>query len=116
MYELGYKAKAYYRDSNGVKILARLRAKEHYPTEEEARANASFPETIEVNGVVAYLGEVEVKLYKYQTDVCPDGYCVCPRCYGTGVYDGRSNWTDAYGVKVCFRCEGLGIVKAKPKK
>lgn len=117
MFELGYKATVYYRDSEGCRILAKYRAKEHYPTEEEAikMAEAEFPETIENNGIKAYRCEIEAKCYKYPTDTCPDGYRVCPRCYGTGVYDGASHYHDNQGVKYCFKCEGMGVIKLKKR-
>lgn len=117
MFELGYKAVVYYRDKEGFRILAKYRSKAHYPTYEEAveKAKGECPETIELNGRTAYRGNIEAKCYKYETDTCPEGYCVCPRCNGTGVYDAPSNYTDEHGVKYCFRCEGMGMIKLKKK-
>lgn len=115
MYELGYKATAYYRDSEGARILAKYRAKDHYPTEEEAikKAEAEFPKTIEVDGKEAFRGAIETRLYKYEIDTCPEGHCVCPKCGGSGVYGAPSNYHDSKGVKYCFKCNGLGIIKIK---
>lgn len=118
MFEIGYKAKTYYRDSEGVRILLTATSKAHYPTEEEAlrHGEAELPPTMEIKGQMGYRCEIIAKAFKYETDVCPDGYCVCPRCYGSGVYDAPSNWTDSHGVKYCFKCNGLGIIKQKKER
>lgn len=117
MYEIGYKASVYYRDAEGLRILAKYRAKNHYPTEDEAikMAKAELPETIELKGQKAYRCEIEAHCYKYPTDTCPDGYCVCPKCAGTGVYNAPSYYHDHQGIKYCFKCEGLGIIKLKKR-
>ena len=118
MFEIGYKAMAYYRDKDGFRILAKYRSTTHYPTEEEAleKAKSEFPKTLEANGTKAYLGSIVAKCYKYEIDTCPEGYCVCPRCNGSGVYNAPSNYRDNHGVKYCFKCEGLGIIKLKKCK
>lgn len=118
MFELGYKATIYYRDAEGVRILAKYRAKNHYHTEEEAieAAKAEMPETLEINGKTAYRKGIEARAYKYETDTCPEGYCVCPRCQGTGVYNAPSRYHDNQGVKFCFKCEGWGMIKVRGKK
>lgn len=115
MYEIGYKAIGYYRDATGCRILAKYKTKDHYHTEEEAEkhAESEFPKTLTVSGVTAHRCEVEVKAYKYPTDTCPDGYCVCPRCGGTGVYGAPSRYHDQQGVKFCFKCDGWGMVKTR---
>ena len=115
MYELGYKATIYYRDAQGVQILARAKQKGHYSTEEESieKAKSAFPEKIENNGLVGYRSEIESKLYKFELLTCPEGHVICPRCGGSGLYSAPSRYHDNYGVKYCFKCEGLGHIKEK---
>lgn len=120
MYEIGYKGIAYYRDRDGVHIYGKYRTSNHYQTEEEAieQGKKELPMTLKNSKgeVVAYRGEVSAKAYKYETDHCPSGYCVCPRCCGTGVYGAPSRYTDTQGVKFCFHCNGMGMVKERKHK
>ena len=113
MYQIGYRAKAYYRSGN--LLFAKMVAKNHYSTEEEAmeHAESEFPSDLSEYGIETKTKrQIVIECHKYIIETCPEGYCVCPRCMGTGVYNGASNWT-RNGVKECFRCEGLGILKLK---
>jgi len=44
------------------------------------------------------------------------GLRACPECDGTGEYwFNRTGLPDAYEVELCQRCDGTGLVEAKPQ-